>query len=369
MKKIIFTALALTAIFASCEDKNKYTLTGKIPGNESEGKTVYLLSSDKMSVLDSAKVTNGVFKIERQAADTPIVRFIQIEVSEDPAMFIEEKGKMFMSLDSTVHVYLVKGTRLNDEYTEYKKALAGMYIGSSDVKDKWKEVESKGGMNLEKFKEQQAEEKALADKIENHISDYIKKNIDNEIGENVLYTDTYFMNPDKLEGLLAMMPAIVKEDVRYSKIEQKVMLQQATSEGKLFVDIRGFDLGGKEVALSDYAGKDKVVLLDFWASWCKPCRRVMPEFVSLYNEYKDKGFTIVGVSLDEDKDEWVQATKDDGIEWPQFSNLQGWKEPSSQTYGVRSIPNTVLIDKNGVIAARNLHGYALKYKIEELIRQ
>lgn len=120
---------------------------------------------------------------------------------------------------------------------------------------------------------------------------------------------------------------------------------------------------GKTIPLSSLRGK--VVLIDFWASWCKPCRRENPNVVKMYNELKDDGFEIYGVSLDRDKGKWVQAIKQDGLTWPQVSDLQFWNSAAAQLYNVSSIPHTVLVDREGKIIASGLRGQALEAKVKE----
>ena len=121
---------------------------------------------------------------------------------------------------------------------------------------------------------------------------------------------------------------------------------------------------GNVMKLSDLRGK--VVLIDFWASWCKPCRRENPNVVKAYNKYKDKGFEILGVSLDRDRNRWLQAIEQDGLTWPQVSDLKFWQNAAAQQYGVSSIPFTVLIDGEGKVLATRLRGPALERKLEEL---
>jgi peroxiredoxin len=124
---------------------------------------------------------------------------------------------------------------------------------------------------------------------------------------------------------------------------------------------------GKEVKLSDFRGK--VTLIDFWASWCGPCRRENPNVVKLYNQYKDQGFDILGVSLDRDEKRWLDAIAKDGLEWTQVSDLKGWKNQVAKLYGVSSIPHTVLLDGEGRIIQRNLRGEKLEEKLAEIFEK
>src|SRR5690606_16378148 len=117
--------------------------------------------------------------------------------------------------------------------------------------------------------------------------------------------------------------------------------------------------------LSDYRGK--VVLVDFWASWCGPCRREMPNVVRAYEKYKSRGFEIFGVSLDQDHSKWVEAIRSDGMTWPQVSDLRGWQSAAAQLYNVQSIPYTVLVDAAGKIITTNLRGADLEKKLEEVL--
>ena len=126
--------------------------------------------------------------------------------------------------------------------------------------------------------------------------------------------------------------------------------------GQRFIDVQSKDANGKTHKLSQYAGKGKWVLLDFWASWCGPCQEEMPNVIDAYNKFHGKGFEIVGISLDEDKDEWLGAVEGWGMPWIQLSDLNGWKCKAAQKYGIDGVPTSFLIGPDGVIEACDLRG-------------
>ena len=136
--------------------------------------------------------------------------------------------------------------------------------------------------------------------------------------------------------------------------------------GKVAPEFSLPDTAGVSVSLSDFRGK--YVLLDFWASWCPPCRRENPNVVKAFNEYKDKNFTIVGISLDKDKSKWMKAIADDNLTWTHLSDLKYWDSEIPALYGVRGIPANVLLDPDGVIVAKNITGEDLHKKLKEVIK-
>jgi peroxiredoxin len=148
------------------------------------------------------------------------------------------------------------------------------------------------------------------------------------------------------------------------KLKSDIARLEAFVEGGTAPDFKQLTPEGKEFGLSDLKGK--VVLVDFWASWCGPCRRENPNVVKLYNQYQAEGFTVLGVSLDTDRSRWLGAIEADGLTWPHISDLKGWQNSAAQLYGVRSIPHTVLVDREGKIIARNLRGPALEAKLAEI---
>ena len=135
--------------------------------------------------------------------------------------------------------------------------------------------------------------------------------------------------------------------------------------GSTVENFKGPQPDGTEIELYDHLGK--ITLIDFWAAWCKPCRLENPNIVSVYQDYRDKGFTVVGVSLDTSKSRWTQAIADDQLDWTQISHLQRFRGPIARSFNITAIPSSFLVDENGVIIAKNLRGYQLRQKISELL--
>jgi peroxiredoxin len=135
--------------------------------------------------------------------------------------------------------------------------------------------------------------------------------------------------------------------------------------GSTVENFKGPQPDGTEIELYDHLGK--ITLIDFWAAWCKPCRLENPNIVSVYQDYRDKGFTVVGVSLDTSKSRWTQAITDDQLDWTQISHLQRFRGPIARSFNITAIPSSFLVDENGVIIAKNLRGYQLRQKISELL--
>jgi thiol-disulfide isomerase/thioredoxin len=147
-------------------------------------------------------------------------------------------------------------------------------------------------------------------------------------------------------------------------MDEQVKQARTMSVGGAAPDFTQNTPEGAPLSLSKFKGK--VTLVDFWASWCGPCRRENPNVVSMYKKYKDKGFDILSVSLDSNKDSWLKAIKDDGLVWNHVSDLKGWQNDAAKLYGVRSIPQTVLVDKDGNVIARNLRGELLEARLDEI---
>ncbi|MEG1587557.1 MAG: TlpA disulfide reductase family protein, partial [Bacteroidales bacterium] len=210
------------------------------------------------------------------------------------------------------------------------------------------------------------------DSIEAKMSDYdkafIQSNNNSLAGTYVLSRSLSSMSAEEVEKVLATATPAFKATPLMTKVDNFLAAAKRSAIGAEYTNLTMSDLEGKQISLSDYIGKGKYVLVDFWASWCGPCRQEMPVVVEAYKKYADKGFEIVGVSFDSKQDAWAKGVADLGMTWPQMSDLKGWKCEASTVYGIRSIPATLLFDPQGKIIAKNLRGEELDATLAKYLK-
>lgn len=199
--------------------------------------------------------------------------------------------------------------------------------------------------------------------------DFVKKFPDSYISLDLVKSNSYGIVPEVLEEMLGALGQRFKSLPEIKDIEQRLEIAQNTWIGKPAPNFTQNDVNGNAISLESFRGK--YVLVDFWASWCGWCRIEHPFLIDAYNKYKDKGFTILSVSIDDakDREKWIEAFKKDGLIWPQVSDLKGRDNSAARLYGIKAIPQNFIIDPNGIIVAKNLRGDDLTLKLEELLEK
>lgn len=367
MKKLTYLAVAAMAIgMVACTGgkKSGYVITGTVEG-AANGDTVFLqeVANRQFNKLDTAIIENGTFTFEG-VQDSTVNRYIMCKVNGEELVmdFFLENGtinaKLTKSNDSAT------GTPNNDAYQEIRTQINGLNEKAKAIY----EALSDSAITEEQREAKIKEYSQLEEEMEQIRAKGIAKNITNPVGISLFKQSYYGMSTEENEALLQQIPAKFQNDEVILKIKEITERQKKTAVGQKFIDFEMLTPAGKPVKLSDYVGKGKVVLIDFWASWCGPCRREMPNLVDAYAKYKGKNFEIVGVSLDQSGDAWKESIKNLKITWPQMSDLKYWNSEGAQLYAVNSIPHTVLVDGDGTIIARGLHGDELQKKLSEVIK-
>jgi thiol-disulfide isomerase/thioredoxin len=206
------------------------------------------------------------------------------------------------------------------------------------------------------------------EKVKANYARFFRENINDPKVQEIFESSKWRrrLSCEQLESVLVRAGNEFKETSVYKQAHERLMNMKTSVPGYPFKEIVSEDPNGKDCRLSDYAGKGKYVLLDFWASWCAPCRKEMPLLVELYDTYKDKNFEIVSYSLDEDEQAWKKGIEQLNMSWPQMSDCKQWESEPVKIYSVQSIPCTILIDPEGKIIQRNLRGEELANLIRQL---
>ena len=364
MKKFIYL-LAVAAIVAACSGNKGYVVTGTVEGG-ADGDTVFLQKVDGRNLVkvDSAVITKGTFTF-KGVQDTAANRYVTYRPAGKEGILMDfflENGNIKINL--TRDNDSATGTPSNDAYQEIRAQLNDLNKQMMTIYESMSDTTLTDEQREAKMKEMND----LQEKSMEITKAGIAKNITNLVGVHLLKNNYYYLEVDELDPLMPQIPAEFANDEVIIKIKGNVEKMKATAVGQKFTDFEMATPDGKPVKLSDYVGKGKVVLIDFWASWCGPCRAEMPNVVAAYNAFKAKGFGIVGVSLDNNAEAWKKAIKDLNITWAQMSDLKGWSCEGAKLYGVRAIPATVLVDQEGTIVARNLRGEELAAKLGELLK-
>ncbi len=376
MKKLILLSLSMI-LLASCGQKSakkdtNVQITGTVMGMDKA--QVKLITYEGMTAkpIDSTTMKEGHFTLAEKV-EKPQLAFLHVDgIPSDLPLILEPGGDIKVDLDKEhIRRSAVLSQGLNKKFYDYLDELKLYRDKQEKLAKLYQAAQQKG------TKEEQTNiiNRYYNIDDEKHAYEYkfIEENKDNIVGGLVFEAISYDRaepNYNKLAKLYEGFSEEVKKMPNVQNAYQNVKAKTAVSVGSKAPDFSAPTPDGQTLSLKDAMGK--VTIIDFWASWCRPCRAENPYVKEIYKKYHDQGLNIIGVSLDKPghKEDWVKAIKDDGLTWYQVSNLKYWQDPiARQLYHVESIPATFILDKNGVIRAKNLRRDRLEAKIKELLEE
>jgi peroxiredoxin len=364
MKKYLVLILAI-ALFACSQEKG---FKIKVDLDGAEGQVVLEeYTGGEMVALDTADIVEGVAVLEG-TVPVPTACYLSVVGKRTKTLvFVENKPMTIIGHADSLRFVKVVGSVSHDEYQ-------GISSKMEEVRKKYMALyqESTAAFaagDTVKGKELREQVDALYESTGVMQEDFVKENPASYVSPFYLSQIQYRKSAEEVDSLVNLLDPKMMELQTVIELKERIAKMKAVEVGQIAPDFSQNDKDGNPIKFSDIYSQNELTLLDFWASWCSPCRGENPNVVAVFNANKDKGFSVFGVSLDEDKDKWLEAIEKDKLTWKHVSDLAGWKNAASKLYAVSSIPSNLLIDKSGKIVAKNKRGEELGKFVSEFLNK
>ena len=356
----ILSVIALSALALSATAQS-YHITGKAD-EKSEGKMVYLIDQNTLTYADSCAVKDGAFEFKGDANDQSLFELNINKNRRNKAYVLIEPNSNVVVEFSARTASVTDNGGLNDKVTAINNAVTE---AGNAVNAKIQQLQSEGKSQKEISETLNPDIEAIYDIYRNAI----EENKDNMIGAYILgmVANQFYTTLEELDVVLAKVK-YANNIAAIRKGREEYVKAAATQAGKMFVDFTGLTVDGQASKLSDYVGKGQYVLVDFWASWCGPCKGEIPNLIELQNKFGGEKFTVLGVNVWDEEEKFKAALTEEGITYPQIFVPRNNKDNATELYGIKGIPQIILFGPDGVIIKRDLRGEAMKALVEEKLK-
>ena len=384
MKSVMMAVAFFAPMVLLAQEKWKgeqsFTIQGTVTTLQKPAKVYLNIRRCGDNKLDSTEVKDGKFSFSGVLAEATLANLllrvqepsVQKDNQDNPGLkkndvltLFLDKGNITITAEDSINKATVKGSVANDDYLRLNRQLKDVDSRLDELERQYRQLymaeDEEGMKKLEpQFDELAAQQKQI-------MRDFLKNNCNSPIAVYVLnkYAD-YEINLAEIEPMFNKLGKNIRNTPGGKEFASGLDAAKKTAVGQPALDFAQPDVEGKNVSLAAYKGK--YLLIGFWASWCGPCRAENPNMLKAYSRFRDKGFDVLSVSLDDKREKWVAAIEADNLLWTQVSDLKGWKNEVAEKYGIRAIPQNLLIDPKGNIIAKNLRGDALEKKLEEVFR-
>lgn len=363
MKRIIYL-FVLIAFITACSSEPHYVLKGNIEGSDSITFILQKREAGKIVTIDSALSKNGTFKMTGVVTYPSLVYLSARNTRYRLDFYIENADINITGKLDSLDVAKVTGSKTQNEFKAYNDSYKLLEDRYTSLDQEYQSArEAKDDVKLARI-EKDAE--AIGIEMTKLQKDFVTNNPASYVTPDIIRGLIYDMELEELDASLNVLDTNVAKVPVVTELKDHVKILKTVAIGMKAPDFTLNDVNGNPVALSSKIGS-KLLLIDFWAAWCGPCRRENPNVVKVYNQFNKKGFDVLGVSLDKTRDAWLKAIADDKLAWTHVSDLQYWSNAAARLYGVNSIPANFLLDETGTIIAKNLREAALYDKVNELL--
>lgn len=359
MKKFLFLLLVVPSLIFA-QTSNGFNVSGTISGVPESAVVKLTSTNDSNVVVAKGSVTQGKFVL-KGAVPEPALYWLIIGKEKPQYIYLENKNINITGSQKDINNLNIQGSQSHNDFEIFKKVFNPMI---SEVNGLVAEINK---TNDQKKREPLVKRfESMVNMIKNEVGTFVASRPSSYVSPFLLYvTAQMFDDPVFLEQRFNSLNKELRNSQIGQSLNQYIQYQKVGAIGTDAIDFSQPDINGNPVKLSSFKGK--YVLIDFWASWCRPCREENPHVVKAFQKFNNKNFTVLGVSLDREKEPWLKAIEKDKLTWTQVSDLQFWSNAAAVMYRVTGIPQNFLVDPNGKIVAKNLRGQELENKLCELL--